>query len=653
MEDTIETIKNKFIYDGIDPEEGISKEILASWTRSKDHGTSPQSLPTLANKTIVIDKITDRQRFVWKLMTDFHKTCEAFLDKIGMAVFYLNKDLEVFNKGGNKAFLSELKKKKLCFGTCFSEEFIGTNAATLSTIAGDIKCTIGHEHYSETLTDYATIAVNPIKHKFYSTDYIFIISPVELFTPCCENFLNHTLEQFKVLANYRSLPDVFIKDYVLTEVMKQNELLYLIVSKEGLIIEANTELYKIFGKTFQQICGKRVDLIFSELTPTLKCLNNRKSINDSQITFNNLPANQNEYILDCTPIIKGESDLYGLIIILTNCKKIQKYCQKVTKRGPFYTFDMLVGESKSFTSAKQFALLASQSPSTVLLTGESGTGKELFAQSIHNASPRKNKPFIPLNCASIPKELIGSELFGYVEGAFTGAKKNGTPGKFELAEEGTFFLDEITEMPLDMQAVLLRVLEDHTVTRLGSSNIISIDTRIIAATNRDLIEYVKLGKFRQDLYYRLNVLKIELPPLRERLADLPQLIEYFLKHFSKSFGKEVVGVDDDVVRLFYEYSWPGNLRELRNVIERGINATQSSTLTLNDIPRDLYETLNSETNTDLKHEDIFQGYKNFEANMIRNLLIKHRGNKSAVANEMNISRKSLYNKLKKQKISLS
>jgi len=236
-----------------------------------------------------------------------------------------------------------------------------------------------------------------------------------------------------------------------------------------------------------------------------------------------------------------------------------------------YNFSDIVGQSDTFERAVSQAEHIASSSSTVLLYGETGTGKELFAQSIHNASDRRNKPFVAINCGALPPSLIESSLFGYEEGAFTGAKKGGSPGAFEQADQGTIFLDEISEMELNLQTKILRVLQEREITRLGGKKPIPINVRVISSTNKDLAELIKENNFRSDLYFRLNVLQIKVPSLRERLEDIPLLVNHFIRKHNALLGKYVTAVSPDVISLLKEYQWPGNVRELQNYVEYALN----------------------------------------------------------------------------------
>jgi transcriptional regulator with PAS, ATPase and Fis domain len=261
----------------------------------------------------------------------------------------------------------------------------------------------------------------------------------------------------------------------------------------------------------------------------------------------------------------------NIVLVFREIKKVRKMAKNIIGHQAIYTFDKIIGKDSNFVRIIDYAKKIADSRSSVLITGESGTGKELFSQAIHNYSNRRAEPFVALNCGAIPRNLIESELFGYEGGAFTGAKSAGQPGKFEIADGGTIFLDEIGDMPLDMQTRLLRVLEEGTVSRVGSVKEIVVDVRVIAATNKDLNEEVRKGNFRKDLYYRLNVLPLRLMPLRERKADIPLLSQFFMKRISTKLNKKSVNINEETMKSFLEYEWPGNVRELENIIELIVN----------------------------------------------------------------------------------
>ncbi len=278
------------------------------------------------------------------------------------------------------------------------------------------------------------------------------------------------------------------------------------------------------------------------------------------------------HLIDTAVPIK---DQYGVVQSVVNTfreiRSMHRIAHKIAGNHARYTFEDLVGEAPAFQACVALARQTSGGSATVLLSGESGTGKEVFAQAIHNESKRDGGPFVALNCAALPRELIESELFGYAPGSFTGAVKNGRPGKFELASGGTIFLDEISELPFDVQAKLLRVLQERQVVRVGDSRPIDVDVRVISASNRNLLEMVKANRFREDLYYRIHVIEIELPALRERKEDIAQLATTFLRKCASTLGKDVFRIEPEAMRQLVDFDWPGNVRQLENNIERAVH----------------------------------------------------------------------------------
>lgn len=269
-------------------------------------------------------------------------------------------------------------------------------------------------------------------------------------------------------------------------------------------------------------------------------------------------------------------------------EEIQIYQRNMTSfLSAKYTFDDLKGKSKEMEKIKREARRCCNTSSTVLITGETGTGKELLAHAIHNASIRKSRPFVKLNCAAIPSELIESELFGYEEGAFTGAKRKGKLGKFEVARNGTVFLDEIGEMSLHLQPKILRILQEKEVDRVGSNHPVQLDFRLIVATNKNLASEVRNGNFREDLYYRLNVITLRMPSLREMKEDIPLLTDHFLARMATKLGTNKKSFTGQTKKILLEYGWPGNVRELENIIERAVNITEGDMIPIENIPSKL------------------------------------------------------------------
>lgn len=342
-------------------------------------------------------------------------------------------------------------------------------------------------------------------------------------------------------------------------------------------------------------------------------------------------------------------ELLGLLNYVEQQK--QKHPSTTNRSNQLYTFDQIIGVSRAMKQVKELAARVARGNSTVLITGESGTGKELFAQAIHNLSTRREGPFVPINCAAIPENLFESELFGYESGAFSGAKKEGKPGKIELAQNGTLFLDEISELPLNVQGKLLRVLQEREVERLGSVGRRKVDIRVIAATNRDLKYLVQDGKFRQDLYYRLLVFELKIPPLRDRREDILHLAYQFLIDYNREFGLDVKDFDEKLVDWMLKYDWPGNVRELKSFIERGMNIVEGKTLTLDDFfigTSNFASVFEEETKKEIRslEDELAQT----EKQTIERALLECGGDKTLAAKKLNIHLASLYRKIAKYHI---
>ena len=344
-------------------------------------------------------------------------------------------------------------------------------------------------------------------------------------------------------------------------------------------------------------------------------------------------------------------DLFAMSERFTNLKKeMEFYKAELGKRlGARYSFESIVGTSRKLEQVKALGRKVARADTTVLLQGESGTGKELFAHSIHVESHRALRPFIKVNCAAIPETLFESELFGYKSGAFTGAQRHGKKGKFALADGGTLFLDEISELPVTMQVKLLRALQEKEIEPVGAVEPEPVDVRIIAATNRDLESLLKRGEFRHDLYYRLNVVRLEIPPLRDRSEDIPPLTEQLLRQLEKETGIPVEGIDAEAEAALCAHTWPGNVRELRNVLEQALYVKSGRVIARRDLPRSISRAAGGVTPSPNEHalRDVL---RHTEEELIRRALQEAKGDKLLAAARLGISKSSLYAKIEEYHI---
>ncbi len=413
------------------------------------------------------------------------------------------------------------------------------------------------------------------------------------------------------------------------------------MDENGTITHFSRTAEKIFMTSQRNIIGKKINWIFPDFVIDGKI--NVPNYEKREIRA--LLGNGREIVCYVSTNIIEDRDgnTIGGIVTISDLKDIKKIVNNVIDNKSVHFYD-IIGRSSAISATKQKAETAARGYSTIMIRGESGTGKELFARAIHSSSPMCDGPFIAINCAAIPETLLESELFGYDSGAFTGAKKGGKPGKFELADGGTLFLDEIGDMPIYLQSKILRVLQDKKIQRVGGVSEIPVNVRIISATNRNLEELVSENRFREDLYYRLNVIPVTVPSLRDRKEDIDLLTEYLLHKYNSIFNKYIESIDCNVKSIFKAYDWPGNVRELENIIEYAMNMEQSNVITETSIPKNLVFSQNKAASRPLE-----EMVREFEKEVIENRAKKYGSSKEDKINlamDLNIGIATLYRKLK-------
>lgn len=433
----------------------------------------------------------------------------------------------------------------------------------------------------------------------------------------------------------------------------------VLVDKEGRVLKWCYE--KLLGIKEEDVLGKHVDEAIENTRLHVVVKTGQKELCEIQriqgrdMLANRFPIIEDGEVIGAigTVLFRNIEELRAITKKVEMLEKtVNKYRNEISKMySAKYTFENIITQNVDMIELKEFAARVANSDSTVLIQGESGTGKEFFAHAIHNASNRRYAPFVQINCAAIPHELLESELFGYEGGAFTGAKKEGKIGKLELANGGTVLMDEISSMPMSMQAKLLRVLEEREIERIGGNTKVKIDVRIIACTNENLKTAVKQGKFRNDLFYRLNVVEINIPPLRERMDDIPVLCDEILSQLVRNMGFTYKTVTDRAVEALKLHSWPGNVRELRNVLERAANMSSGNLITLEDLPdyikSNVKDRVSKADKSCLKTRVI-----DTELDAIIEALEKTNGNRTEAAKLLGIHRTGLYKKIKKYGINI-
>ena len=419
------------------------------------------------------------------------------------------------------------------------------------------------------------------------------------------------------------------------------------IDNKGIIQQINNQAYQFFHlSTIDAVKGHSIDIVNKNFK--WKQAMDENGVHEEVLKLND----GRNFFIQYTPILV-DTENSGLVIIVKNSEEILKEETKIRyslrEKGltAKYSFSNIIGKSDIIKENIKMANKYSKVDSNVLIIGETGTGKELFAHSIHQASNRSNEPFVAINCAALPESLLESELFGYEAGSFSGASKNGKMGLFELAHKGTIFLDEIGEIPMALQAKLLRVLQEHEIRRIGGNSVQPIDVRVISATNINIEKQIEEGKFRSDLYYRLNLLDIYIPPLRERQNDIQEMVDFYLNKFSCDMKKSPAKLTKEAAQILTSYSWPGNVRELRNICERLVVLNDKNEITKEDLKQ--FKIFQNITSKEEKISQLIDETLNEDSVV----LLKPKKKKQDLAKELGVSRTTLWRMLKQQKNNLN
>ena len=443
---------------------------------------------------------------------------------------------------------------------------------------------------------------------------------------------------------------------IVSQILKMTSDGFIITDTEGNVREINKQYADFFGKSRSEIIGKSILNIIPN-SKMIDIVKHKFSEEDAVHKYIDGEAKGNSVIVSRSyvededgNVVAGVAQVKFKVQTLAVAKKLMnEYEELEYYREEFQNqnrVDNIIGSDTKFREIVKECLKVAKTDIPVLLTGETGTGKEVMAKALHTNSLRCDKPFVSINCAAIPFELLESELFGYMDGAFTGAKRGGKKGKFQLANGGTIFLDEIGDMPSSMQAKLLRVLQEKEIEPLGSEKSIPLDVRVVAATRQDLEAKMKDGSFREDLYYRLSVFNIHIPPLRERGGDSLELAEFFLDELNHKY-KTYKTFSKAVKAYFLKYQWPGNVREVNNVVQSAYAISTENVIDINDIPARMLQQEKPAINLDKNKKSLGQMVDDYEKEVILELLKKHKGNCLEAAKEAGIHKSNFYRKLQK------
>ncbi len=621
---------------GIDEVIGVNELIKESWQRSRINNIDYENQYIYEGDEAKRKSLIEKNHFLIDIVRPYMDDLFSIISGTNFMITLLE----------NKGFVIDvlvhptIAKNSDVRILNYSEKRIGTNAMGTCLYLNKPVLTFGEEHCYKKLHKFTTSAA-PLHGD--NGELLGCIGITGFADDASVHTLGMAIATAYAIENkiklYQGERDEFVSEYsnILKNSIHEG---VIITNTKGDIVSINKTAENMlsikekdsYGKDIQQILNNSIDL-----NKELK--NTDNVIKKTILTVKNTSFKCSISITK----LKTNSNFTGFLIMINDADNQRIDIYKDTKTE-LYSFDDILGESTLIKDAIEIGKIASRGNSNILILGESGTGKELFAQSIHRNSPRKDKPFIDINCGALPVSLAESELFGYEGGSYTGSKKEGHPGKFELADGGTIFLDEIGELPLSIQASLLRVIQERKVLRIGSSQKKNIDVLIIAATNKDLFEAVRSNTFRKDLFYRLNVFTINLPPLIEHKEDIPILVNNLIGRYNQMFNLNIKGVSDDVLYIFMRYNWPGNIRELENIIQRAVQISKHDMIQTRDLP--IYLTSGFDLNKiqASNNNSLMDAQESFT---IINVLKETKGNAKLSSEMLGISRSTLYRKLLK------
>ena len=639
----------------------VRPEIAQSWIRCYKAGVDPGhngNKRRFLSPAAMEQTLAQHQELI-EVSRPFMKQLYSLVAGSGFIVILSDQDANLLESLGDHETMEIAERNDLVKGANWAETEAGTNGIGIALVERKPVQVSGPEHYCKNL-HFWTCSAAPI----FDEDHQ-IIGALQLSGPA-ENAFIHTLGMVAASVNVieeelrliKKNNELACMNNHLNFIMKYIKDGILIIDRDGIITQANPAAFQLFNFSREELQGSSVKEIIGSAKATMEMLVSGKAYNDEEIMFEGRNGSMH-FLVSGKAIYDNRGDINGGIIFIEPMKNIKNLVNRFSGAQARFSFEDIIGANRELQEAINIANLAASNDSNVLIIGESGTGKEVFAQAIHNQSSRRNGPFVAVNCGAIPRELISSELFGYVEGAFTGANRRGRPGKFELASGGTLFLDEIGDMPFEQQVALLRVLQEKKIVRIGGQSVVPVDVRIICATNKDLLKEVERGNFRQDLYYRLNVFSVILPPLRNRREDIPLFLDYLLERLAVKDSVPRKQVDPEVVSYLQQYHWPGNIRELQNVLERMVGLCSGDRIGVDNLPPEILaptapptpvpDKLVAVTTLREKRKDVLAERERQE---IINLLSQYGGNISRVARAMEISRNTVYRKIKQYNINL-
>ena len=635
-------------------------KIRASHQRSLELGVEKErKQPARVLSEHALKLSLERNHRLISIAGPFVQLLHEFVAESGFIIMLTDEKGFILQLAGHEKTLEDIRPYNLVPGASMSEESIGANAISIALEEDSAIQVTGKEHFIKVFHNWSCSAAPIHDEKGSITGCLNISGYIDKVYPHILGLIVASVKaiEFQVKSSFSEMRQKEAYRFV-SQILNTLEFGVMGTDISGKIRRANNNTSKLLSLPVEQIENKNLEEFITDWPRLFTRVKNNEIILDEEVQISRFGL-RDTFNLSAYPLTGGDGNISGSVVTLRDMKRVYKMVNKYTGMEARYNFDDLIGESDEMKRIIKYCKNISDSPSTVLIQGESGTGKEVLAQSIHNYSSRRDQGFVALNCGAIPETLIESELFGYTEGAFTSAKKGGKPGKFELANGGTLFLDEIGEMPPDMQVKLLRALQERAITRVGGDKLISVDVRIIAATNRNLLQEIKKGKFRQDLYYRLSVIPAYIPPLRKRREDIPMLINFFLNLKSVKLRKHLPDMDNRLFKKLVYYDWPGNVRELENFIEKYVNLDGNLRLADEFSGADVFhQEKTTEQETQPVPEQNSEDYTakepssvvalvEMEKDAIQRAVKIYDRNMTKVAKALGISRNALYQKIKK------
>jgi len=620
----------------------ISPELLDAWQRCRKLSVDPKKPPeNLILTGAKLEALLDKNREFIEVSRPFMKNLYGFLEGSGFLVSLFDRDAFILEVVGDLQENEIVRTARGYVGACWNEANAGNNAAGTVVVCRKPIQFMGAQHYIRTY-HAATGSGAPIFNP--QGEFIGGIALSGRYFRANPHTLGMAVAAAHAIENELRIRKALAESQVAYSYQKtvissiQGALIAIDSGCRVTLINDNARRMLALGDI--PVEGRKLrDVLGHENRSFFTLLENNETLSDTEVRVVSQQGG-GDFTMTCNPIIAAGGAVIGRVIVLNEIQRVRSMVTKMMGAKANLRFEDILGRNPRFLMTVDQARMVAQSRSNVLLLGKSGTGKDIFAQSIHNASDRRNGPYVAINCGAIPRDLIASELFGHEEGAFTGSRRGGNQGKFELADGGTIFLDEIAETPLELQTALLRVIEDKSVLRIGGTRVRPVDVRIIAATNKDLREEVRRGNFREDLYYRANVFAIEMVPLCERLDDIPLLTDHFIKQYARAMKKNITRVDKKIIDVFMSYSWPGNVRELQNAIERMINFLKTTELTVDMIPSHI---LNPRVTPDSEESD--PNAEEMQRRLIERMLAQ-KFRRNQIAARLNMSRATLYRRIK-------